>query len=67
MASLHCEEPPREVLRQEFNFSPHGATAQVEEYALQLEDVSTMHLRIVPSTDGRPASARVSELRVASA
>lgn len=47
-------------------FRPDGATEEVEEYALQLEDVSTIQLRIVPSIDGQPAVVRVSELRVAS-
>lgn len=65
-ASLHGGEPHREVVRQQFNFSPHGATEEVEEYALQLDDVSTIKMRIVPSIDGRPAVARVNELRVAS-
>ena len=65
-ASLDRGERHREVLRQQFNFSPNGATEEVEEYALQLEDVSAIQLRIVPSIDGRPAVARVTELRVAS-
>ena len=64
--SLRGGERHREVLRQQFNFSPHGATEEVEEYELQLDDVSAIQLRIVPSIDGRPAVARVSELRVAS-
>jgi hypothetical protein len=64
--SLRGGERHREVLRQQFNFSPNGATEQVEDYALELEDVSTIQLRIVPSIDGRRAVARVSELRVAS-
>lgn len=59
-------ERHRELLRQQFNFSPNGATEEVEDYALQLDDVSAIQLRIVPSIDGRPAVARVSELRIAS-
>jgi hypothetical protein len=62
-ASLHGGERHREVGRQQFNFSPNGATEEVEEYSLQLDGVSTIQLRIVPSIDGRPAVARVSELR----
>jgi len=65
-ASLYRGERHREVLRQQFNFSPNGATKEVEEYALQLEEVSAIQLRIVPSIDGQPAVARVTELRVAS-
>ena len=65
-ASLDRGERHREVLRHQFNFSPNGATEEVEEYALQLEDVSAIQLRIVPSIDGEPAVACVTELRVAS-
>lgn len=65
--SLRGGERHREVVRQQFNFSPNGATEEVEEYALQLDDVSTIQLRIVPSIDGRPTVACVSDLRVASA
>ena len=64
--SLRGGEQHREVLRQQFSFSPNGATEKVDEYALHLEDVSSIQLRIVPSIDGRPAVARVSELLVAS-
>ena len=64
-ASLHRGEQHREVLRQQFNFSPRGATEEVEEYVLQLEEVSGIQFRIVPSIDGRSAVARVRELRVA--
>lgn len=63
-ACLRRGEGHREVLHQRFTFRP-GATAQVEEYALQLTDVSALHVRIVPCIDGRRAVARVSELRVA--
>ena len=64
--SLRGGEQHREVLRQRFKFSPNGATEEIEECALQLEDVSRIQLRIVPSIDGQPAVARVNELRVAS-
>lgn len=64
--SLRGGEQHRELLRQQFSFSPNGVTEKVEEYALQLEDVSSIQLRIVPSINGRPAVARVSELHVAS-
>jgi hypothetical protein len=39
------------------------ATEEVGEYAVQLEEVSAIRLRIVPSIDGQPA---VTQLRVAS-
>jgi hypothetical protein len=65
-ASVHRGARHREVLRQQFTFSPNGATEKSKKYTLQLEDMSTIQLRIVQSIDGRPAVARVSELRVAS-
>lgn len=66
-ASLLRGERHREVVRQQFNFSPNGATEEVEEYAVELEGVSAIQLRIVPSVDGCRAVAHVSDLRVASA
>jgi hypothetical protein len=63
-ASYHRGERHREVLRQQFDFG-RDATEAVEECAVQLDDVSTIQVRIVPSIDGRPAVARVSDLRVA--
>jgi hypothetical protein len=65
-ASLHRGERHRELLRRQFSFSPRGATEDVEEQVLQLDDVSMIEVRIVPSIDGQPATARVTDLRVAS-
>jgi hypothetical protein len=65
-ASLHRGQQHREVLRHQFSFSPNGATEEVGEYALGLDGVSVIQLRIVPSIDGQPAVARVTEFRVAS-
>ena len=63
-ASLRGGERHREVLRRRFTFSPNGATEEIEDYALEFEDVSTIQLRIVPSIDGRAAVARINELCV---
>jgi hypothetical protein len=63
--SWHRGERHREVKRQQFRFSPNRATEQIAEWDLQLVDVSAIHVRIVPSTDGHPAVVQVSELRVA--
>ncbi len=38
----------REVVRQQFTFSPGGSTEEVEEYAVALEGVRVMELRIDP-------------------
>ncbi len=63
-ASLRRGERHREVVRLQFTFSP-ARTEHVEEYVLQLEDVSALQVRIVPSIEGRRATARVNELQVA--
>ena len=37
-----------DVVRQQFTFSPSGATRQVEDYRVNLVEVSALELRIVP-------------------
>ena len=64
-ATLHRGEQHKEVVRQQFNFSPQGATQEVEEYATDLADVSVLEVRIVPSIDGAPSLPRLTEFRVA--
>jgi hypothetical protein len=64
-ATLNRGEQHRELVRQQFTFSPGGATEEVEEYEFDLQSVSAIQVRIVPSIDGRPAVARVSDLRFA--
>jgi hypothetical protein len=64
-ASLHRGEQHREVVRQQFNFSPFGATEEIEQFVVELDDVSAIQLRIVPSIDGRRAVARVNGLWLA--
>lgn len=65
-ASLHRGEQHREVVRQRFNFSPIGPTEEIEQFVVQLEDVSAIQLRVVPSIDGRRAIARIGGVWVAS-
>ena len=49
----------REIVRQQWNFSPHGATSETEDYNVDLQDVSRLELGIIPDTsggDGEPRS-----------
>jgi hypothetical protein len=55
----------REILRQQYNFSPPGATRQVEDYNLDLDGVTTLELKIVPDISRGSARASLAELRVA--
>jgi hypothetical protein len=53
------------AVRQQFNFSPRGATTEVEEYEVDLPAVTSIALRIVPDIRGGGAVARVREFALA--
>ena len=55
----------REIVRQQYNFSPPGATREVEDYEINLEGVTALELEIVPDISGGPASASLVQLRLA--
>jgi hypothetical protein len=54
-----------EVVRQQWNFSPGGATREVEDYRVDLAGVSVLALDLVPHVGGGPARASLAELRLA--
>jgi hypothetical protein len=58
-------EQHRTIVRQQFNFSPTGATTEVEDYQVDLPAAKVLQLRIVPDINGTPAVARVTEFLVA--
>ena len=54
----------RDIVRQQYHFSPSGATEEIEEYQVDLEDVAALELTIIPNlSDGSYAS--LSQLRLA--
>ena len=55
----------REILRQQYNFSPPGAAREVEDYDIDLDGVTALELRIVPDISGGCARASLAQLRVA--
>jgi len=55
----------REIVRQQWNFSPHGATHETEDYCVDLLDVSMLELSIIPDTSGGDARASLTRLRLA--
>jgi hypothetical protein len=65
VASLHRGEQHRELVRQQFTFSPGGATQQVEDYVFEVERVASIQIRIIPDIGGGPAVAAMVDLRVA--
>jgi hypothetical protein len=54
----------REIVRQQFTFSPPGTTIQCEEYATNLDGVSQLELAIIPAIDGGSAIATLREWRI---
>ena len=55
----------REIVRQQWNFSAPNTTREIEEYTVQLSDVSVLELVIVPDICRGEARASLKSLRVA--
>src|SRR5204862_5245715 len=54
----------REIVRQQWNFSPPETIREVEDYQVQLSNVTILELSIVPNTSGGPARASLKSLRL---
>ena len=54
-----------EIVRQQWNFSPHGATHETEDYRVELSGVAVLELIIIPDTSGKMAFASLAQLRLA--
>lgn len=55
----------REIVRQQWTFSPQGATSEVEDYKVELPGVTALELSIVPDIRGGEARASLTEWRLA--
>src|SRR5262249_61734606 len=55
----------REIVRQQWNFSPSGAVREIEDYRVDLEHVCEIELAIVPDRSGAPAHASLTGWRMA--
>ena len=55
----------REIVRQQYNFSPPDVTRELEDYTVDLAGVTALELRIVPDISGGDARASVAQLRIA--
>ena len=55
----------REVVRQQYNFSPAGATREAEDYEVALDGVTALELVITPDVSGGSARASLERLRLA--
>jgi hypothetical protein len=54
----------RDVVRQQYHFSPSGATEEIEEYQVELEEVAALELKIIPNVSGG-SYASLAQLRLA--
>ena len=54
----------REIVRQQYNFSPPTTTSEDEHYNVDLVGLTTLELTIVPDISGGPACASLSQLRL---
>ena len=55
----------REIVRQQFTFSPPGTAVEREEYATDLDGVSRIELAIIPAINGGDQFATLREWRIA--
>ena len=54
----------REIVRQQWNFSPPNTIREIEEYPVELSDVTVLELVIVPSISRGAARASLKSLRL---
>src|SRR6266852_4162420 len=56
--------PFREIVRQQWNFSPQGSTSEIEDYQVRLEKVSALELTLKPDLTPDTAFATLAAWRV---
>jgi hypothetical protein len=55
----------RDIVRQQFTFSPPGTTSETERFTVNLRGVTAVELKIVPDISHRPVHASLRSLRMA--
>ncbi|MFL5801426.1 MAG: hypothetical protein ACJ8CR_06750 [Roseiflexaceae bacterium] len=55
----------REIVRQQYTFSPPGTTREVEDYTVNLDGVTALELGIVPDISGGNVRASLAGLHIA--
>jgi len=59
------EDCYREILRQQYHFSPPNTTREIEHYEVKLNQLKALELRITPDIGGGEACAKLKQLRLA--
>jgi uncharacterized protein (DUF736 family) len=57
--------PLKEIARQQWNFSPQGSTSEIEDYAVDIENVSVLELNLRPDLTRQTIFATLDAWRVA--
>jgi hypothetical protein len=67
--SLHWSvsggSPLREIVRQQYNFSPPDSTRELEDYIVDLDELTLLQISIVPDIGGGDTHATLTQLRLA--
>ena len=58
-------QPYREIVRQQYTFSPPTTTIEVEDYQVNLDSCAELELSIVPDVRGSAAHASIAQFRLA--
>ena len=58
-------QPYREIVRQQYNFSPPTTSREIEDYKVNLDSCAELELTIVPDLRGSAAHASIAEFRLA--
>jgi hypothetical protein len=59
------ESTYREILRQQYHFSPPNTTSEIEHFQINLKQLKALELKIIPDINGGGACARLKQLRLA--
>ena len=62
---MENESTYREILRQQYHFSPPNTTREIEHYELRLDNLKALELRIIPDIGGGEACVKLQKLRLA--
>jgi hypothetical protein len=59
------QQSRREIVRQQYTFSPPTTTQEIEDYSVKLNGVIALELEILPDISGGSACASLAQMRIA--
>ena len=59
------QQSRREIVRQQYTFSPPTTTQEIEDYSVKLNGVLALELEILPDISGGSACASLAQMRIA--